>query len=278
MSHNLAAKNMIVALDLCGKEEGNPPRAISQSLALVHEDNRRDPERSLAILYHVGESFEDLGLLNSIRWVYEAQSLGAHRLGHALSLAMDPALLVTERGWKSYREPISERIDHLLWLLKERTWLEAAGYPIGAAALKRELADLQARPSQEAESMIETPIDSSWIEEARLFQKAVMKRLKSMNAIIECCPTSNLRIGRLGSLAHHPLKHFQKFGLKTLLSSDDPGIFATHLTKEVQLALSHGLLDSEQLGTMAHDLTRWRSRDLVFSQQSAPNIKTGWKP
>jgi adenosine deaminase len=48
------------------------------------------PDHALAGLYHVGESFTDKTIESAIRWVHEAAEAGAHRLGHAIALGVEP--------------------------------------------------------------------------------------------------------------------------------------------------------------------------------------------
>ena len=81
--------------------------------------NHRHPERALAILYHVGESFDDKSLESAVRWVHEAAEFGAHRLGHAISLGVDPRLY----GNHIRNESVAERIDQLNYDLNHRDGL-----------------------------------------------------------------------------------------------------------------------------------------------------------
>jgi len=74
---------LLTAIDFCNYEEGHPPKEKKAFFSEVLDFNRRNPERALAILYHVGESYLDKSLESAVRWVHEAAQLGAHRLGHA---------------------------------------------------------------------------------------------------------------------------------------------------------------------------------------------------
>ena len=82
--------DLLTRIDFCYLEEGHPPKQQSELFDQVKDFNRRRPERALAILYHVGESLNDKSLESAVRWVHEAAELGAHRLGHAISLGVDP--------------------------------------------------------------------------------------------------------------------------------------------------------------------------------------------
>ena len=63
-----------------------------------------------------------------------------------------------------------------------------------------------------------------------------MAWIKRHNVMIECCPTSNIRIGQLKSPTHHPLPRFIAAGLDVTIATDDPGIFDITLAEEEVLA------------------------------------------
>jgi adenosine deaminase len=54
--------------------------------------------------------------------------------------------------------------------------------------------------------------------------------------IIESCPSSNSRIGASLSPEDNPLRFFIAQGIKVVLGSDDPGIFASDWQQEEALA------------------------------------------
>lgn len=177
----------IVAIDFCGAEEDWAPETKKDFFKKVLEDNQVYPETALAILYHVGESFEKVGIETSIQWVREAHEFGAHRLGHCISLGIDPLELL-ERGYSPSR-----------------------------------------------------------IEQIRKLQDDTMKELKSKGLIVESCPKSNMWIGKIRKLEHHPLQRFVKNGLNLVISSDDPGIFKSSLKDEVSFALDSLGLSQNQI-------------------------------
>ena len=61
-------------------------------------------------------------------------------------------------------------------------------------------------------------------------------RLAREQVPVEVCVTSNLRTGCCKSLEQHPLRRYFDRGLKVVLSSDDPAMFATSPAREYQLA------------------------------------------
>ena len=62
--------------------------------------------------------------------------------------------------------------------------------------------------------------------------------------LIECCPSSNIALGRLDGFSQHPIGEFRAGGLRVTVSSDDPGIFGA-LVEEDLVSLYHsGVLGS----------------------------------
>ena len=201
----------ITAIDFCGFEEGYPPKAKRSFFAQVRDDNERHPDTALAILYHVGESFQNMSLESAIRWVWEAHSYGAHRLGHCIALGIDPSVLLG----RTHGESLEEREDHRAWLVNNGDWL---GDP-----------DPWTVSAVDGMSFLYT---EHRIENLRKLQDKVMQDLKCRGAIIETCPSSNRLLGGISQPAHHPLARFIQNGLNVVIASDDPGIFQTHLAKE----------------------------------------------
>jgi hypothetical protein len=112
----------LVGVDFCFFEEGFPPKDQAELFAAVKEFNAAHPERALAILYHVGESFRDKSLESAVRWVQEAAELGANRLGHAIALGVDPAVF----GVHQREEPMAERRDQIAYDLAHAAGLRAS--------------------------------------------------------------------------------------------------------------------------------------------------------
>jgi adenosine deaminase len=53
--------------------------------------------------------------------------------------------------------------------------------------------------------------------------------------VVEVNPTSNLRTGAVASYGEHPVRAWKEAGLKTTLSTDDPGVFGIDLTHEYEV-------------------------------------------
>lgn len=237
------ASEMIVAIDFCGVEEGFPPTSLTSQIERVQRDNAVEPEHALAILYHVGESFEDMSLKSAARWVYEAHALGVHRLGHALALGLDPQSMRTVRGLETTTESVAERRRHLAFLTHNAPRLRDLGFPVDEPTQRRELERLKDLP---AGQRLTIRYDDAELDETLALQQALLHDLGYRGAIVECCPTSNNRIGRLGGVDRHPLPRFLKAGIQAVLSSDDPGIFGCDLASEEALVrASLGLADAD---------------------------------
>lgn len=64
----------------------------------------------------------------------------------------------------------------------------------------------------------------------------LMEHLVDQAVALEVCPTSNLRTHAVASLESHPFLVLHDAGVTVTLNSDDPGMFATTLETEYQLA------------------------------------------
>lgn len=70
---------------------------------------------------------------------------------------------------------------------------------------------------------------------------------------IEICLTSNVRTGCCKSVAEHPARRYFDQGLMITLNSDDPGMFATSLVREYQLAQETFGFTDEHLRELARN-------------------------
>jgi adenosine deaminase len=215
----------LVGVDFCGNEHGHPPKQMASFFAAVQDFNDRHPDRALAILYHVGESFADKSLESAIRWVQEAAELGAHRLGHAIALGLDPAAF----GFHVRTESVTERRDQIAYDLAHMKALRASGVTIDPGALRRELARLAALP---VEATIQTTYDENRLDEVRSRQDFALDRIRDTGAVLEVCPTSNRRIAGIADASHHPVHRFLASDVPLVVNTDDPGIFGITLGGE----------------------------------------------
>ena len=221
-------KRYVVGLDFCAQEEGFPPSDKAEFFREVLGHNRERPEEALAILYHVGESFTDKSVESALRWVLEAARLGAHRLGHAVALGVNPEFY---RGVEK-SELVCERIAQINFELESADALRDAGVNLDRDALGRELSELASKDPGDSVPVVYT---SERLQTLEKLQDWAMVELKKTGAVIESCPTSNLRICGLEEPRFHPLPRFLAAGLPVTLGADDPGILKTSLELEYEL-------------------------------------------
>ena len=63
---------------------------------------------------------------------------------------------------------------------------------------------------------------------------ALVKELRERQIPLEVCPTSNVCLGIVHSVANHPLPQLIHEGLYVTINSDDPALFSTNLNEEYQ--------------------------------------------
>jgi adenosine deaminase len=252
----------LTGVDFCFVEEGHPPKDKADFFDAVHEFNATNPARALAILYHVGESFRDKSLESAVRWVQQAAELGAHRLGHAIALGVDPACY----GDHERTESIDERLDQITYDLAHAEALARHGVHVDRDALRAE----QSRLAGEARDvLVRHTYDAARLDEVRRRQDFAMDRVTAAGAVVEVCPTSNRRIGAIADAAHHPVHRFLERGVPVVVGSDDPGIFGITLEQELDwVVATAGLTDDERRALVD---ASWRYRSEVMVGRVPPD-------
>ena len=248
--------HLLTGIDFCYLEEGHPPKEKSEIFDQVKNFNRRHPERALAILYHVGESFNDKSLENAVRWVHEAAELGAHRLGHAIALGIDP----DQFGKHSRLEGVGERIDQLRYDLRHLEGLAKFGVHVDITRVMDELEHISAFPM---DHQLTIEYDDEKLEELRQRQRYAIGCVRTLGSVIEICPTSNRRIGGISRPEHHPVKQFLSSNAPFIIASDDPGIFGTTLADEIAWVIEHNQLPDDAMEHIV-DLS-WSSRSEILT-------------
>jgi aminodeoxyfutalosine deaminase len=74
------------------------------------------------------------------------------------------------------------------------------------------------------------------VDDAGLVREIAGRRL-----VLDVCPISNLRTGAVRSLAEHPLPYLVAAGVPCSISTDDPEMFDTDLSRDYAAATSFGL-------------------------------------
>lgn len=238
----------ITGIDFCGNERGHPPSAKRGLFQQINTE-RQQGAHKLEILYHVGEMWEDIALHSAARWCIEAAELGVRRLGHALALGMAPESL---KG-QAIKENLNEAIDHLTWLDANKNLLSEHGYTAEERKWLKSRLEIN-----KYEGFIHWHYDDDLINHTRMFQSALLRMIKDHQPIIECCPTSNIRIGSLRKPEFHPLKRFLDCGLDVTISTDDPGIFDISLAKEEDFCRNHfGVTDTQFAESEKNSSHKW---------------------
>jgi aminodeoxyfutalosine deaminase len=70
---------------------------------------------------------------------------------------------------------------------------------------------------------------------------ALVRELAAREIVLDVCPISNLRTGAVASLEEHPLPRLVEAGVLCSVSTDDPAMFDTDLTRDYEAAQRLGL-------------------------------------
>ncbi len=245
----------IVGVDFASVEEGKPPKDLKPFCEKVKTFNAMNPKRALDIVYHVGESYFDKSLESAIRWCHEVADMGAKRIGHAIALGLDPDIALLRRSEAHEYELVSERLDQIAYDLIHQVALSNYGVSIDKTLLKAEMEQLKHQPSNDK---LRRPYTQQRIDEVRYRQAFVLNHLTTLGTVIECCPTSNLRIGGVPEVTHHPIHRFLKSNVNLVICSDDPGNFDVTLASEINWVVENSRLSEKALVERLGDPRRFR--------------------
>jgi len=92
---------------------------------------------------------------------------------------------------------------------------------------------------------------------------ALVEELAGRGLVLDITPVSNVRTGAVASLEEHPLPELVRAGVRCSVSTDDPVMFDTDLTREYQAAEALGLdpmtlYEAALSGVLCDDDTRQR--------------------
>jgi aminodeoxyfutalosine deaminase len=95
----------------------------------------------------------------------------------------------------------------------------------------------------------------------------LVRELADRATVLDVCPLSNLRTGVVRSLEEHPLPQLVAAGVRCSISTDDPAMFDTDLSRDYEAAASLGVspraaYDAGISGALCDDETRARLRAL----------------
>jgi aminodeoxyfutalosine deaminase len=96
---------------------------------------------------------------------------------------------------------------------------------------------------------------------------ALVAELADRRLVLDVCPLSNIRTGAVPSLAEHPLPRLVDAGVLCSISTDDPAMFDTDLTRDYEAAASLGLdaraaFDAGVEGALCGAATKARLREV----------------
>jgi aminodeoxyfutalosine deaminase len=96
---------------------------------------------------------------------------------------------------------------------------------------------------------------------------ALLHELTERRIVLDVCPISNVRTRAVPSLAEHPLPQLVAAGAVCSISTDDPAMFGTDLSKEYEAAASLGLaprtcFEAGLEGALCDEPTRTRLREI----------------
>jgi adenosine deaminase len=89
------------------------------------------------------------------------------------------------------------------------------------------------------EKVEEFHITQEYVNVVKKLQDWMIDKMDEMQLCVECCPTSNFKIGKLGQYDYHPIFRFNtvdsRHQLPVTINTDDQGIFSTSLDVEYAL-------------------------------------------
>ena len=98
----------------------------------------------------------------------------------------------------------------------------------------------------------------------------LVRELAGRGTVLDVCPLSNLRTGAVASLDEHPLPQLVAAGVRCSISTDDPAMFDTDLTRDYEAAATLGVsprsaYEAGLAGALCDDATRAHLRQIAES-------------
>jgi aminodeoxyfutalosine deaminase len=98
---------------------------------------------------------------------------------------------------------------------------------------------------------------------------ALVQELVDRGLVLDLTPISNVRTGAVPSLEEHPLRELVAAGVRVSVSTDDPVMFDTDLTREYEAA--------EGLGLDPHDLFETALDGALCDDETKTRLRAMWK-
>ncbi len=104
---------------------------------------------------------------------------------------------------------------------------------------------------------------------------ALVRELADRAVVLDVCPISNLRTKAVATLEEHPLPHLVAAGVPCSISTDDPAMFGTDLTRDYDAACSFGLdprsfYEAGLAEALCDEATKTRLREIGASYDWPP--------
>jgi aminodeoxyfutalosine deaminase len=98
----------------------------------------------------------------------------------------------------------------------------------------------------------------------------LVRELAARGMVLDVCPLSNLRTGAVKTLSEHPLPDLVAAGIPCSISTDDPDMFDTDLSRDYEAACSFGIsprtfYEAGLEGALCDDATKADLRDIGAS-------------
>jgi aminodeoxyfutalosine deaminase len=110
----------------------------------------------------------------------------------------------------------------------------------------------------------------------------LLRELADRRIVLDVTPVSNVRTGIVKSLGEHPLPELVAAGIPCTVSTDDPEMFDTDLTREYEAVTALGLdprgfYDAAVEGALCDEPTRERLRQIgdEFDWRGPPFLRLG---
>ena len=107
---------------------------------------------------------------------------------------------------------------------------------------------------------------------------ALLARLAASDVCLDVCPTSNVMLGVVPSVAEHPLRSLLDAGVTCSLNADDPLLFGPGLLDEYELARTELALDDEHLAAIARSSVLASGADDATKVRATADIDTWLAP
>jgi len=106
---------------------------------------------------------------------------------------------------------------------------------------------------------------------------SLLALLARRGVVLEVCPSSNVALGVVDTVAHHPLSRFLAAGVDCTVATDNPALFGTTLTGEYQRLRDEGGIGEGVLGRLAAAGFAAAARDLDASERALGARLDGWR-